>query len=120
MKKVLLIEDDPDTSELMGYLLQRLGFEVRFSYDVLPITDILKIKPSLIIMDHRLNTGFGGKLCHKLKNTASTHAIPVMMLSASHDVKEIAETCGANAYLAKPFDISRFEKTVHRLTEHNN
>jgi CheY-like chemotaxis protein len=118
MKKILLIEDDPDTSELMGFLLQRLGFEVSFSYDVLPVSEILEIQPNLIIMDHRLNTGFGGVLCRSLKNTSSTQLIPVMMLSASHDIQEIAETCGANAYLSKPFDISRFETAVYQLTGH--
>ncbi|HEX3385169.1 MAG TPA: response regulator [Mucilaginibacter sp.] len=117
MKKILLIEDDPDTSELMGFLLQRLGFEVSFSYDVLPVPEIQELKPNLIIMDHRLNTGFGGKLCQTLKNTSSTQFIPIMMLSASHDIQEIADSCGANAYLSKPFDISRFENIVYQLTE---
>ncbi|MBS1529102.1 MAG: response regulator transcription factor [Bacteroidetes bacterium] len=117
MKKILLIEDDPDTSELMGYLLQRLGFEVSFSYDVLPLDDILKIRPNLIILDHRLGTGLGSRLCQNLKSTSSTQPIPVMMLSGSHDIQEIAESCGANAYLRKPFDISRFENTIFRLIE---
>jgi len=118
MKKILLIEDDPDTSELMGYMLRRLGFEVSFSYDVLPIANILEINPNLIVLDHRLGTGLGSELCRTLKKNSSTSPIPVMLLSASHDLPEIANNCGANAYLRKPFDISRFERTVYRLTEH--
>jgi DNA-binding response OmpR family regulator len=115
MKKILLIEDDPDTSDIMRFLLQRLGFAVDFSYNLIPISDVLKIRPDLIILDHRLSNGFGGAFCESLKNTRSTQTIPILMLSASDDIEKIAKGCGANFHLAKPFDVSKFENAVQLL-----
>jgi len=117
MKKILLVEDDPDTSEIMRYLLQRLGFDVDFSYGILPVSDVIKIRPDLIILDHRLNNGYGGTFCEKLKNTQSTQPIPILMLSASHDIEKVAKECGANYYLTKPFDLSKLENAVYSLLE---
>lgn len=59
----------------------------------------------LILLDEHLNWGWGSDLCRKLKSDEKTALIPIVLISAIRNIDEIAEQCGADAYIRKPFDI---------------
>jgi CheY-like chemotaxis protein len=115
MKKIIVVENDIDTLDLMNFVLEDSGFEViRFNKTITP--DEIKIhNPNLIILDHFLGDGFGGDLCLQIKNNPSTIHIPVILYSASPGLDKIAQKSKADAFIEKPFDIVDLENMVKKL-----
>ena len=115
-KRILIIEDDGDTSDLLQLIAGQLNFEVTASSGLLPVTDIRAISPDLILLDHWVNNGYGGDLCLELKSDVVTNTIPVVMLSAHTNIDQIARKSGANSYLEKPFDLNDLESVIKKYT----
>lgn len=108
-KKILLIEDDSAILEATTLLLEEKG------YTVIPIPDpkniitiILKHKPSLILLDVILAGKDGRDIAKKIKQHISTKKIPIILLSAYTGVDKTYQLSGAEAFIAKPFDIDEF------------
>lgn len=104
-KQILYVEDDGDMLEVVAEFMQFEDYQV--------ITDCgrsldKKLKQyaiGLILLDENLNWGWGSDLCRGLKTNEETAHIPVILISAVQNIDKIAELCGADAYIRKPFDI---------------
>jgi DNA-binding response OmpR family regulator len=118
LKRILVIENDIDTLEMVGFLLGDRGFEVIQLVNKISIRDIIVLNPDLVIIDYLLGDGYGDELCLEIKSNPLTNQIPVILFSASHHLEQIAKDCGANTYITKPFDISYFEEKVKELVCH--
>jgi len=103
--KIIIIEDDKDTLDIMTYILTDEGYEVIAADNTGPLMDIQLHRPVLILMDNRLPDGPGRDICLKLKNDPATAHFPVALVSADNKLEEIARDCGADAFLKKPFDV---------------
>ncbi len=106
MKKVLVIDDDPDILDAVQLILDSGGY----SSDVTTKGDetykkIDEYKPDLIILDVLLSGNDGRRICKNLKTHASTKKIPIIMISAHPSAKDSVKQCGANSFVAKPFSI---------------
>lgn len=117
LKKILIIENDLDTLDMIGYLFGDGGYEVVESQVSLPIEKIIEANPDLIILDYWLNDGYGNDICLDLKTTPGTKDIPIILISASLNLKQIAENCFADECLEKPFNIGDLESLVRELTK---
>ena len=116
MKKLLLIENDQDTRDVMGAVLEYNEFEVVESSKKVSLQEIEAINPSIIIIDHLLDDGFGSDLCMAIKADPHTKNIPVVLCSASYKIEQIAQDNCADAFIAKPFDLNEFLQIVNELT----
>lgn len=104
-KKILYTEDDGDMREIVTDLMQLEDYEV--------ITDTgesieKKLKQhaiGLVLLDEVLDCGLGSDFCSLLKSDEQTAGVPVILISAVPKIDEIAEQCGADGYIRKPFDI---------------
>jgi len=105
MKKLLIIEDDGDTLEMLGYAAESPNIEVVLKSKTPTIEEIQQLDPNLILVDHRLGDGYGGNLCQQIKSNPLTRRVPVVIMSAMPNVKKIASDSGADGSLSKPFDI---------------
>jgi DNA-binding response OmpR family regulator len=112
MKKILIIEDDGDTLEMLGYIAKQTEVEVVLRSDVLPLTEIEQINPDLIILDHWIGTKLGGDLCLEIKQNETTRYIPVILISALNEVRQIAIDSCADGSISKPFDIEEIQETI--------
>ena len=74
--------------------------------------------PDLIILDINLNNKDGGDICARLKKNLRTRHIPIILISAIMDLKQISQYCGADDYLIKPFNISELENKVMMHLRH--
>jgi DNA-binding response OmpR family regulator len=106
MKKVLVIDDDPDILEAVQMILESEGY----GSDITTKGDetykkIDEYKPDLIILDVLLSGNDGRKICQNLKKTDSMKKIPVIMISAHPTAKESTTECGADSFIAKPFSV---------------
>ena len=85
-------------------ILKGNGYEVIVSPDGNSLDD-LEVVPDLIILDIRLAGKDGAQLCRKFKQSERLSCVPVILVSANLDGQEIAEQCGADDFLAKPFEL---------------
>ncbi len=116
MKKLLIIEDDRDTLDVIGAILEYNEYEVIESQRKLSLQQILEISPDIVVIDHMLTIGLGSDLCLQIKNDPSTQHIPVVLCSASYKIEQIASDSCADAFIAKPFDLDDFMRIIDGLT----
>ena len=108
-KTVLVIEDDKDIRDTIVYILEEEKYEVVSSGDSKILKTINDFKPDLVLMDNWLtewkSDASGEQLSRELKSNPATSHIPIIIISAVSNIKEIAEAGLADAYLKKPFDV---------------
>ena len=107
-KKIVLVDDDPDIREIMTMILESEGYLVVGLDNGLDALDtIRKVRPDIVLLDVMLGDVDGRDICKALKQQPATQTIPVIIVSASHGWHTAHEkNCGADNYLAKPFDIT--------------
>lgn len=108
-KKVLVIEDDKDIRDTVTYALEDEGFEVVSSENAKILKQLGEHKPDVILLDNWLtdwsSDANGQQISKGLKSNPETSHIPVIIVSAVSNIKEIAEAGLADGYLKKPFDL---------------
>lgn len=105
-EKVLVIEDDEDIAILEAYNLKKEGFEVslaKSSEDGLK--QIRAEKPSLVVLDLMLPGMDGLTFCKTMKNNPDLAKIPIIMVTAKGDERDVVKglEMGADDYVTKPF-----------------
>jgi DNA-binding response OmpR family regulator len=107
--KILVIEDDKDIRDIITFILEEKGYEVMASGDSRILKSVTDFSPYLVLIDNWLTEwktdATGEQLCRELKSNKATSHIPVIIMSAVSNIKEIAEAGLADAYLKKPFDV---------------
>jgi DNA-binding response OmpR family regulator len=116
MRRILAVDDDHDILEVLQFILEDSGYKVDTISDGRLLMDAIKDKnPDLILLDIMLGNMDGRELCEKVKKEITMHNIPVVMISASHNVTGILNLeNGPNDFIAKPFDINVLLDTVKR------
>ena len=113
---ILVLDDDPDLGTIIKLMLAYEGYDVSLSEKSEEIPEILRNKTiDLIIMDMLLSGANGKDLCAALKQDDDTQHIPIMMISAHPNAKEICLAAGANDFIAKPFDMDDLLSRVNLL-----
>ncbi|HLD30462.1 MAG TPA: response regulator [bacterium] len=104
MKKVLLIEDNPDNREIVSTALRKEGYHVTAAPDGETALKKVKDIPDLILLDLSLPKMSGWEVVRLLKENEDYRHIPVIALTAHAMVgdREKALASGCNDYLAKP------------------
>lgn len=106
MEKIVIIEDDPGIRTVLRVALKGAGFAVTAAErgdEGLRL--VLKEKPALVLLDLMLPGLDGHKVCREIRNTASTVATPIVMLTAKSAEEDIVRglELGADDYVTKPF-----------------
>ncbi|MGZ3777119.1 MAG: response regulator transcription factor [Mucilaginibacter sp.] len=114
MKKLLIIEEDTDVREMLAFALENNGFEVIKDKKSASVDVVISLKPHVVIIDPS-NT----KLCADLKANDITNPLPVIIYSASLNVNKIVNKCGADAVVAKPFELEDLVHLASRLAYKN-
>ncbi|RFZ85854.1 response regulator [Mucilaginibacter terrenus] len=119
-KKILVIEDDKDIRDTVTYALEDAGYEVISSENAKILRYIDQHKPDLVLLDNWLtewrSDANGQQLSKQLKSDPATSHIPVIIVSAVSNVKEIAEAGLADGYLKKPFELSALVEMIDKHT----
>lgn len=111
MARVLVIEDNPASLELMTYLLKAFGFEAISARDGIEgIETAKREQPDLILCDIQLPGADGHEVCRQLKQDPAQRKVPLLAVTAYAMVgdreKLLAE--GFNGYLSKPINPQTF------------
>jgi DNA-binding response OmpR family regulator len=117
-KKIVIVDDDVAILDSLKTILDFEGFEVNTFERGSEIFKYVEEKfiPHLILLDMWLCEEDGREICKRLKENENTRDIPVVIMSASRGLEDTALQSGANAFIAKPFEIDDFIKKLHQFT----
>ena len=102
---VLVVEDDPDLLALMEMILSEAGRRVRTARDgVAALERVDEELPALIFLDMRMPGMNGWDFAREFRARYG-RPCPIVVVTAAEDARLRAEEIGADAWLAKPFDI---------------
>lgn len=116
--KLLIIDDDPSLREAVKIYFENSGLEIMTAANSEEALKTIHYSPPAIIISDILMPGIDGyQLCKKLKDSAETQNIPLILLtSRSNAMDELKGfESGADSYVAKPFDLQYLEEEVNRL-----
>ena len=106
MKKILVVDDQPDNVFVLQDRLQREGFDVITAYDGPACIELAEEKlPDLILLDVMMPGMSGFEVCKKLTTNQITEKIPIILVTALTDAEDLKEglQVGAFDYIKKPF-----------------
>ena len=105
MRKILIVDDEPDILEFLGYNLRNAGYEVKETNNGKSAIEIAKdYNPDLIILDVMMPEMDGIETCYLIKENPEINDVLICFLTArSEDFSQIAGLdAGADDYLTKP------------------
>ena len=127
MAKIVVIDDDPLLGEMVGYVLEGAGHKVSYFTDgVAGISCANRTHPDVIILDSMMPVLSGPEVLHALGLAEATKSIPVVMLTAKKEQRDVvaAFNCGASDYIKKPFPaaelVLRIERVVPRALAYSH
>jgi len=119
MKKILLVDDDPELRQLLATYLGRHGFDTLLLPDTRQLDAFLeRYQPQLLVLDLMLPGEDGLAACRRLRACGETR--PIIMLTARDETVDrvIGLETGADDYVGKPFDprelVARIEAVLRR------
>lgn len=114
-KKILIADDQPYIIRIVKDKLAEAGYEVIAVDNGIEAVDIAKdIIPDLVLLDVTMPGIDGFEVCRILKSSTETAEIPVFMLTARGQAKDLEEgnEVGADRYINKPFSPRALLKEV--------
>jgi signal transduction histidine kinase len=115
---VLVVDDLPETRQLMKATLCAGGFEVMVAPDGSDALRLLEsVLPDVVVLDAYMGDLSGLEICQRLRSSARTRVVPVILMSSLADRDVVAKSFAAGAvdFLAKPF---RGEELCARVAVH--
>lgn len=113
MKKILLIDDDPDVITVLQLLLKKKGYEVATaSREEEAYHQVSVFQPHLIVLDVLLSGVDGRTICKKLKGATASKHIPIIMFSAHPGAQKNMQEFGADDFIPKPFESSKILERI--------
>lgn len=119
MKKILIVEDEPDIMEVVRIALARNPYQIELaSTGEEALEKTAKNTPDLVLLDIMLPGISGLEVCRQLKSNPKTQDIHIIILTAKAQRRDIRAgyEAGCDDYIVKPFNtIALIEKVKHIL-----
>jgi two-component system, response regulator len=127
---ILLVEDNPDDEllTLMAFRENNIRNEIIVARDGEEALDYLfgtglhkdrevNFLPQMILLDLKLPKIDGLEVLQKIRSTAETRLLPVVILTSSREEMDIIKSydLGANSYIRKPVDFEQFSEVIKQL-----
>ena len=113
--KILIVDDNVDTVELLTKRLRAEGYNTSEAYDgEQALQQVEEYQPDLIILDIMMPKIDGYEVCRRLKGSEDTRLIPIIMLTAKGKIPDKVKGLGIGTddYIAKPFDYRELSQRV--------
>jgi two-component system cell cycle response regulator DivK len=119
-KKILVVEDNEDTREILLYRLKSMGnYEIEIAANGREALEIAtRSRPDLVIMDLKMPVMDGWEATRALRKTNWAKDLPIIALTAQamENDEEKALNAGCNDYIAKPImDYTILKKKIEKL-----
>ena len=122
MKKFIhLVEDNEDIRYIVEFFLQDFDYEVQVSASVKEfVASMDKPLPDLYLLDVMLPDGNGLEICRYIKENKDTKHIPVIIMSAHSNEREVRKESEADAFISKPFDLNDLASCIEKQLSAGN
>ena len=118
VQRILLVDDDPDSSEPLSLLLQSKGHETRVATDgaqAISVAD--EFKPNCVLLDLGLPRMDGYEVARRLRDRPYGSNVVLVALTgwAGRDIRSRAAEAGFDYHIVKPVNWAEVEKIVRRV-----
>ncbi len=110
----MIADDDRGVVDFLTILLDFEGYDVTSTSNGTTLLNLTGELPDLLLLDIWMSGVDGRDICKYLKQQRHTSHLPILMISASKDIEQSAIDAGANAFLAKPFEMEELLQTIHQ------
>lgn len=121
MAYILIVEDEIAISDMIGYTMDKAGYQWQAALDAETAVNSMKNKlPDLILLDWMLPHTSGIDFARRLKKDSNTKKIPIIMLTARNSEADTLKgfEAGVDDYIAKPFSakelVARMKAVLRR------
>lgn len=116
-QQIYLIDDDDDLRFTIGLSLRDAGLDVReFASADEALPAVLAEAPGAIFLDYRIEGMSAEEFVSKVKQ--HTEAIPIVLLTGTHNVADLAKQMGVFDWLGKPFDLDELVARANKALSH--
>ena len=117
-RRILIVDDEPDVTQMLDRLLSQHGFETYTVNNALKAVEkAASVRPDLVILDFIMPDLPGSEVARMLRGYSATRDVPILFISGSSDEDHrlIAEVSGATAFLEKPIDSAQLIEKIRGL-----
>lgn len=117
-KRILIVDDEPDLSELLAYNLERAGYTTRVEHNgVKGLETLRSFRPDLLILDIMMPELNGIEVAERMRRDQSLSRIPIIMLTARSGENDELNglAAGADDYVTKPFSMKVLEARIETV-----
>jgi len=119
MKKILIVEDQPDIRKLIRMTLEFEDYEIHEASEGTQGLHLARgVRPDLMLLDVMMPGEMDGlQVCQAIKSDVSLKSIKVVLLTARGQARdrEAGQTAGADEYLVKPFSPLQLIDVIEKL-----
>ncbi|HET6934657.1 MAG TPA: response regulator [Candidatus Angelobacter sp.] len=118
MKQILIVEDKPNSRELLRTVLEQQGYAVLEAGDGEQAIKIIREKPlDLVLMDLQIPARNGYDVLKEIRSDPKLGALPVVAVTANAmpEDQEKVMAAGFTGYISKPVALARLREEVNRL-----
>lgn len=115
-KKIVVCDDDIEILNAFSIVLEDQDTIVITVANSLVLIDVLdSIDADILFLDIHMSARNGDQVLRDLRSSSKHDKLPVIMISGHIDGRSISVECGADGFLAKPFDLIDLENYIRRF-----
>jgi len=118
LRKVLIVDDEPNILMALEFLFNRSGYDVRLARDGgEALQEVDAWRPDVMLLDIMMPVKNGYEVCQTVRERPELAAMKIVMLSAKGGEAEINKglSLGADRYVTKPFSTQELLATIDQL-----
>jgi len=116
-QKILIADDDADILDAMQLILEMHNYQVETVREGKKVVSKMQTsQPDLVLLDIWMSGVSGLDICQEIKKEKGIQRIPVILVSASGDIRKNSKEVGAADFIAKPFEMEQLVAKVRKYT----
>jgi putative two-component system response regulator len=104
---IVVVDDLPDSTDLLSEILEEAGYRVAVAHDGPSALALIRAEPpDLVLLDVNMPGMSGYAVCERLKRDPAARHIPVILLTALHEINDRLQglQMGADDFISKPIE----------------
>jgi len=116
-KRILVIDDEPEFTEIMEEWLTYEGYEVDIAVNGLEgMEKVEQVKPDIILLDLQMPVMDGAEFYKIIKSNKNYYEIPIIIVTARTTAKDRVEVVGVDLFVTKPVSFEDLKEKIDSLT----